>query len=177
MTQPYPHFAFERLAETDLPMLCEWLGRIHVAEWWGAAQSLEQVRAEFLPLLERQSTVIPYFGCWEGVPVGYIQSYEAVESGDGWWVGQHDGSVRGIDQFLANAAQLGQGLGTQMIREFVQFLFRDPAISKIQSDPTPANLRAIRCYEKVGFRRVGEILTPDGPAMLMAIERTSWERG
>lgn len=43
--------------------------------------------------------------------------------------------------------------------------------TKIQTDPAPDNFRAIRCYEKAGFRRVGPIVTPDGPAMYMVRER------
>jgi hypothetical protein len=38
-----------------------------------------------------------------------------------------------------------------------------------QSGPT--NLKAIRCYEKVGFSKVGIVDTSDGPALLMFIER------
>jgi hypothetical protein len=56
-----------------------------------------------------------------------------------------------------------------VVREFVQFLFDDPAVTRIQADPAPANLRAIRCYENAGFRRVGVITTPDGAAMLMVM--------
>lgn len=104
-------------------------------------------------------------------PIGYIQSYVAVETSDGWWAGQHDPSVRGIDQFLADAARLGQGLGTLMVREFAELLFQDPAVSKIQADPAPTNARAIRCYEKAGFRKAGSITTPDGAAILMILDR------
>ena len=58
----------------------------------------------------------------------------------------------------------------RMVKDFVQFLFRDPKVTKIQADPALTNARAIRCYEKAGFRRVGPITTPDGPAMLMVID-------
>ena len=59
--------------------------------------------------------------------------------------------VRGIDQSLANASQLGKGLGTKLVRALVELLFNDPEVTKIQTDPSPSNLRAIRCYEKAGF--------------------------
>jgi RimJ/RimL family protein N-acetyltransferase len=36
---------------------------------------------------------------------------------------------------------------------------------------SPANSRAIRCYEKAGFKKAGVVHTPDGPALLMTIER------
>jgi RimJ/RimL family protein N-acetyltransferase len=79
--------------------------------------------------------------------------------------------VRGIDQSLADASELGQGLGTAMVRAFVMELLRDPAVTRSQTDPAPDNGRAIRCYEKAGFRAAREVVTPDGPASLMYCER------
>jgi len=69
--------------------------------------------------------------------------------------------------------RLGQGRGTQIVTEFVPRLFEDPKVTKIQAHPRPSNERAIRCYEKSGFRRVGAVDTPDGAALLMVIERIS----
>ena len=33
----------------------------------------------------------------------------------------------------------------------------------------------VMLYEKVGFRRVGEIVTPDGPSLLMVLPRNHFE--
>ncbi|NEL52379.1 GNAT family N-acetyltransferase, partial [Escherichia coli] len=44
------------------------------------------------------------------------------------------------------------------------------AIPRIVTDPSPANARAIRAYEKAGFRRERLVETPDGPALLMSRE-------
>ena len=41
--------------------------------------------------------------------------------------------------------QLGKGLGTKLVRALVELLFNDPEVTKIQTDPSPSNLRAIRC--------------------------------
>ncbi|POJ89422.1 hypothetical protein C1666_29115, partial [Klebsiella pneumoniae] len=90
-----------------------------------------------------------------GEPIGYAQSYVALGSGDGWWEEDTDPGVRGIDQLLANASQLGKGLGTKLVRALVELLFNDPEVTKIQTDPAPSNLRAIRCYEKAGVERQG----------------------
>jgi aminoglycoside 6'-N-acetyltransferase-1b len=164
---------FERLTEADLPMLAEWLNRPHLADYWTDCQTLAEVREQYLPILTDDSAVSPYVVYLESLPIGYIQSYVAADAGDGWWPDEHDPGVRGIDQFLADARILGRGLGTQMVREFVQFLFEDPTVTRIQADPAPTNLRAIRCFEKAGFRRMGVISTPDGAAMLMVRERSS----
>jgi aminoglycoside 6'-N-acetyltransferase-1b len=164
--------SFRALTPADLPMLHEWLARPHVAEWWSPTPSLAQVEAEFGPLIDDQSTTRAYVVLGDGRPIGYIQSYVALGSGDGWWLDECDPGVRGIDQFLANAEDLGRGLGSAMVRAFVEHLFADPAVTRIQTDPSPGNRRAIRCYEKAGFRAVREVDTPDGPALLMIRDRT-----
>jgi RimJ/RimL family protein N-acetyltransferase len=92
-------------------------------------------------------------------------------SGEGWWEDETDPGARGIDQFLADGERLGQGLGRAMVRAFVAELFRDPAVTVVQTDPSPDNPRAIRCYAAAGFEAVGEVLTPDGPAWLMRCRR------
>ena len=50
-------------------------------------------------------------------------------------------------------------------------LFRDTSVTRIQTDPDPENHRAIRCYEKAGFRAVRTITTPDGPALYLIQDR------
>jgi RimJ/RimL family protein N-acetyltransferase len=47
----------------------------------------------------------------------------------------------------------------------------DPEVTVVHTDPAPHNGRAIRCYEKAGFRQVGVMETPDGPALLMRCPR------
>jgi aminoglycoside 6'-N-acetyltransferase Ib len=163
--------SFQKLTEADLPTLAEWLNRPHVADWWEGCESLEEVRKQYLPRLASRSAAVPYLAYLDGIPIGYIQSYIATATDDGWWPDQQDPGVLGIDQFLADRERLGQGLGRQMVSEFIQFLFRDPLVTRIQADPAPTNARAIRCYEKAGFRLAGLITTPDGPAMLMVIDR------
>ena len=79
--------------------------------------------------------------------------------------------MRGIDQSLANEAELGQGLGTRLVHALVELLFQDPQVTRIQIDPDPTNGRAIRCYEKAGFRTLREVVTPDGPALYMVRDR------
>jgi RimJ/RimL family protein N-acetyltransferase len=162
---------FRRLTMADLPMFIEWRARPHVMEWW-PNEPPSEIEAEYTELTAPESTTIPYVVLREGEPVGYIQSYVAAGSGEGWWPDVTDPGVRGIDQFLAHAGHLNQGMGTTMVRAFVRTLFADPAVTRVQVDPAPGNTRAIRCYEKAGFRRDGLIETPDGQALIMY-----WDRG
>ena len=100
----------------------------------------------------------------------------ALGSGDGWWEDETDPGVRGIDQSLGSASHLNKGLGTQLVRAMVALLFADPRVTKIQTDPSPENARAIRCYEKAGFVQVKTVTTPDGPAVYMVQTREAFER-
>jgi aminoglycoside 6'-N-acetyltransferase-1b len=163
---------FRPLTTADFPMLQEWLTRPHVAEWWGEVPSLEELEVEYAPSIAGSVSLQVHIALLDGREVGFIQSYTpAAFHDDGWWLDEHDPTVRGIDQFLAHGDQLGQGLGTRMIRAYIATLFADPTVTRIQTDPSPANARAIRCYEKSGFRTVGEVDTPDGRALLMYCDR------
>lgn len=174
-----PPVTLRLMTEHDLPMLHEWLNRPHIVEWWGGEAerpTLAEVLDCYRPRVLAQESVTPYIAMLGSVAIGYAQSYVALGSGDGWWKDETDPGVRGIDQSLANPAQLNQGLGTGMVRALVEQLFLDPAVTKIQTDPAPDNHRAIRCYEKAGFVQEKIITTPDGPAVYMTQSRQAFER-
>jgi AacA4 family aminoglycoside N(6')-acetyltransferase len=167
------------MTESDLVMLHEWLNRPHIVEWWGGEEerpSLSEVLEHYRPRVLGEEPVSMYIAMLASEPIGFAQSYTALGCGDGWWEEETDPGVRGIDQSLANPAQLNQGLGTRLVRALVERLFADPAVTKIQTDPAPANLRAIRCYEKAGFVKERIISTPDGPAVYMVRTRQAFER-
>jgi AacA4 family aminoglycoside N(6')-acetyltransferase len=173
-----PEVTLRLMTEADLGMLHEWLNRPHIVAWWGgeeARPSLDEVRQHYLPSVLAGAGVTPYIAMIGTEAIGYAQSYVAMGSGDGWWEDETDPGVRGIDQSLANAADLNQGLGTALVRALVNRLFSDPAVTKVQTDPSPDNHRAIRCYEKAGFVQHGVIDTPDGPAMYMVQTREACE--
>lgn len=152
-------------------MLHEWMAQPHWAEWWGAPESMSAIEAEYGAWIADPTKVQPYIAWVDGRRLGYVQSYVAMGSGGGWWEDETDPGVRGIDQSIAHPADLDRGLGTAMVKAFVGKLFADRRVTRIQTDPDPRNARAIRCYEKAGFRPVREVTTPDGIALLMHCER------
>ena len=175
-----PAITFRAIAEADLPLLHDWLCRPHVVEHWSPATTLEAVREEYLPILAPQTTlpldapagVVPYLACEDGVPFGYVQAYRVMASqSEGWWLDETDPYALGVDQFIALPERLGKGLGTRMLRAFIAFLFDDPRVTRIQTDPDPQNARAVASYRKVGFHEVGVVETPDGRVMLMRVTR------
>ncbi len=162
---------FRPLEAGDLPTLAEWLRRPHVARWWREPASLADLERDYLPSIRGEDSTRAYIALLHGEPIGFIQSYVTMGAGGGWWADETDPGTRGIDQFLANGNDLGRGLGTAMVKAFVERLLEDPAVTKVQADPSPENERAIRCYRRAGFVERGMIETPDGPALLLVRRR------
>lgn len=163
---------FRPLTEADLPLLHAWLQRPHVAARWGEAEPVEALREDFLvdtgPLATRA-----FIAMHQGRAFAFVQVYVVMASGEGWWPDETDPGARGVDQFLAEEADLGRGLGRAMLRALLRRLFDDPAVSAVQTDPSPDNLRAIRCCAAAGFEPVRLLDTPDGRALLMRATRAS----
>lgn len=175
-----PAITFRALSESDLPLLHTWLTRPHVTDWWEPAPTFEQVREDYLPRLSPQDMppldapagVVQYLAYEAGEPFAFVQAYRVMaHQHEGWWPDETDPHALGVDQFIGLPERLGQGLGTRMLKAFIAFLFQDPRVTRIQTDPEPTNARAIACYRKVGFRDVGVVETLDGPALLMRITR------
>ncbi len=155
-------FHFRPLTPADYPLLLEWLQRLHVKEWWDDGDdTLDKVAAHYgdeddtarFLLLETDAT-----GAVQ--PLGYFQYYLEPED------------TVGIDQFLADAGRLGQGLGTQAVQQFCALVIAQRNPRRLILDPDPANGRAIRCYEKAGFRHYATVRTDEGEwAYMMQIER------
>lgn len=56
---------------------------------------------------------------------------------------------------------------------FVAQIFSDPSVTRIHTDPSPTNQRAIRCYEKACFVAARIADTPGGRGLLMYCDRTT----
>jgi RimJ/RimL family protein N-acetyltransferase len=153
---------FRPLTSDDYTLMLEWLSRAHVKEWWDDREdTLEAVASHYGEAeagLERFILVLADEG--REKPLGYFQHYLAP-----------DGSI-GIDQFIGEEAYLNQGIGTTAVRMFVEMIMRERRPAAIILDPSPDNKRAIRCYEKVGFRHYETRRTIEGGglAYMMRLE-------
>ena len=165
------YFDFKALSEKHLPLLTQWLNDSHLQEWWSSGEiTLEEVRAKYLPRIMGDDAARPYIIYLEKHPFGYIQYYYASEGDPNWWPDKPEHDVIGIDQFIADKTLLGKGYGTLMIIQFIHYLKSKISISQVRVDPRADNSRAIRCYEKVGFRKTHDIMTPDGPALMLQLD-------
>lgn len=167
------NFLFKPLKEQDLILLCEWLNKPHVKEWWDDHLTDEEIKSKYRKRIG-DAVVVPFLVYLNNYPIGFIQYYHANKVGDGWWPNETEGTV-GIDQFIGEENYINRGYGTLMIKAFIKQLFENPGIKKIIMDLEPQNTRAKRCYEKSGFKFVKEIMTPDGLAYLLEIHKMWYE--
>nr|AIA16545.1 Acetyltransferase (GNAT) domain protein [uncultured bacterium] len=162
-------FTFKPLTISDLNLLCEWFDNPHVLEWWDDQLTPAEIKQKYGSRIN-DDVVHPHIAYLHNKPIGFIQYYWVNKVGNGWWPNEDNGTV-GLDQFIGDENFIGKGYGTTMIKEFIQFLFHNPAITKIITEADPNNHRARRCYQKVGFHEEGEINTPDGKSLLMTMKR------
>lgn len=167
-------FTFKPLAIPDLDLLCRWFEKPHVLEWWTDRFTPEEIKEKYGKRIG-DNVVCPYIAYLNDQPIGFIQYYWASKVGDGWWPNEDENTV-GLDQFIGEEDYINKGLGTLMIKEFIQFLFQNPSIKKIITEADPDNLRAKRCYEKVGFHETGVIDTPEGKSILMVILKNEFNK-
>jgi aminoglycoside 6'-N-acetyltransferase len=123
------------LEERDISLLLAFAREPSVSRWWprlGEADLVEQVGKAFA--IEHDAALAGYAEIWEELEPDYRHA--------------------GIDLFLGADYQ-GRGLGGEAVLTLARHLVHDRGHHRLAIDPAVANERAIRCYTRVGFRRVG----------------------
>jgi len=124
-----------RTSGADVPALLRILREPEVAAWWR--------RDEWERLDETDAVTFSVLR--EGAVVGCIQYGE--ETDPDYW-------SAAVDIFVSAAAQ-GHGVGPDAMRTLIAWLIDARGHHRLTVDPAAANARAIRVYEKLGFRPVG----------------------
>jgi aminoglycoside 6'-N-acetyltransferase len=131
-----PRLRLRRLEDADTAALAAIRAEPAVRRWWGDLRPDDFERPEQGDLL-----VIEV----DGAVSGAIQYDEVTDP-------MYRSAA--IDLFLGTEWQ-GRGLGREAIGVLVRHLFETRGHHRLTIDPAVRNVRAIRCYEAVGFVRVG----------------------
>jgi aminoglycoside 6'-N-acetyltransferase len=147
---------FMPVTEEHRPLLKSWVSQRHWQAWWGEPE--EELR---LIYAVEDGEHQPYIACINDVPVAYIQAWWPSQHPDVPWVRDMNMSERGVDISIGDAAHLGKGLGSLIVKAFAAKLFAEGA-TRLVIDPDKQNARAIACYSKAGFtpfaEHVGDLL-------------------
>ncbi|WP_308462027.1 GNAT family N-acetyltransferase [Planococcus sp. CP5-4] len=152
-----------KMNEEDFSVMAKWLSMREVLEFFGDVNSpftIQQVIKKYGPRIDGQVPIHPYIVERNGEPIGFMQHYqladqlaEEIQLEYGYPLALN---VQGIDQFIGNPALFNQGIGTVMVKKFLNHL-NALSTDRVVLDSAVSNLRAIRCYEKCGFVKVKRI--------------------
>lgn len=160
---------FSPVGEEHYPLLRAWLETPHVREWWGDP---EEEIGFIRDMVEGRDTTRPYLIQFDGEPVGYIQVwFLGHHQNEDWtkdnpWLLELPKEAVGVDLSIGHADKLSIGLGSAALTAFVSHL-RSLGHETIIIDPDPTNARAVRAYEKAGFRPVETLLGRTGDDVLI----------
>lgn len=169
--------SFKNLQSDNLLLLYNWLNEPFVKEWYGRDEKsdLESVTKKYTPRIEGKDPTHCFIVSYETIPFGYIQTYKLSDYPD--FVQHLDvdpETIAGIDLFIGNMDFVGKGLGGAMLKKFLkEVVFTQDDINACIIDPEPKNIRAIKSYEKAGFKYLKTIQVPKEkePEYLMMIKK------
>jgi aminoglycoside 6'-N-acetyltransferase len=153
-------YDFHALSVANLPLVARWLAAPHVAQWWPDPTQLEHIRAHI-----DDPAIDVFLVHADERPIGYLQSYDPRAEPEHPFADQPPGT-RGIDEFIGEPDMINRGHGAALTRAFVERLFA-AGVPRAVTDPDPTNVRAVRAYERAGFRAERIVDTPWGRTVLM----------
>lgn len=164
--------AFHPARIEDLDLLERWMAQPHWRQWWGdPVVELSQVRK----MIEGEDTTRPYIFYVDGEATGYIQHWSVGDhqqepwTDDNPWLAELPGDCVGVDISIGDASKLSRGIGSAVLRKFVDMLAARGHKSII-IDPDHHNTRAVRAYRKAGFRPIANLEGRTEGILLMEFE-------
>jgi aminoglycoside 6'-N-acetyltransferase len=157
------------VAPEHYPLLDTWLRAPHMQEWWGDP---EEELGFIRDMVEGRDTTQPFLFTLDGAPIGYIQVWFIGHHQNETWIEDHPwladlpAETVGVDLSIGEAALLSKGIGSAALAAFARGLHAD-GHRTIIIDPDPRNIRAVRAYEKAGFRPVPGLVGRTGDDVLI----------
>jgi aminoglycoside 6'-N-acetyltransferase len=150
--------SFRPLQRQDFGLLSTWMSAPHVRTLWREDAEAASVEARYGPAVDGTDPTEVFIVADHGSPIGFIQRYLLSDNPE--WQNALDvaGSPReaaGIDYFIGVEALIGQGLGPEIIKAFIEDLWgRYADIDAVVVNVSPDNIRSWRALEKAGFERI-----------------------
>jgi len=131
----------------DWDLIRGWLARPDIQEWWGPLSATE---AEVDMALGSQHALCRIIE-GDGEPVGYAHAVDATLWGEALPQDLEPGTWD-LDLFIASEEHRGRGVGQVALALFKDEVFASTLAVAVCVFPSVKNERAVRAYEKAGFR-------------------------
>lgn len=138
----------------DAAILLKWMTDIRVLEFYEGRDKRyteELIYEDFFE--EDDAAAIKVILEYDRKPIGYGQIYVVTgELYEEYEYENRNETVYGIDQFIGEPDYWSRGIGTEYLGLVLKFLRQEKHADAVIMDPHQDNIRAINCYQKVGFR-------------------------
>jgi len=147
--------------------------------WWHDSLTLEGALEKYLPRIRGEEPTRCFIIQIDDVPIGMIQTFRL---GDYPEYAEHvpvSPDAWGIDIYIGRADYLYRGLGSPILRAFMDTVLFPQGVQTVTIDPSVNNHAAIRAYEKAGFQHILTTQMPDEPepTYFMVLERAGSASG
>lgn len=143
------------LLPADAALLLRWLRDPRVLEYWEGPHEVftpERIQEDFY---DDDDPTVRCIIQYQGRDIGYLQYYPLDAAGFAeYQYPRTDLTAYGIDQFIGEPDLWGKGIGRAFVRLICAYLRDTLNAQAVVLDPHADNLRAIRCYEACGFKKV-----------------------
>lgn len=144
--------ALRLLQREDIPLLVRWRSHPEIHEWYGGSpRTAEHFERKYFASTEPVTRCLILL---EGRPVGYLQFYEYIQEWKPFVGLEPTEEAWGIDLYLGEPELLGRGIGSRLLRCVAAWLTTEHGASRVLIDPHVDNIRAVRAYERAGFRKI-----------------------
>lgn len=154
MLQAKGKLSFRAIEEADFAVLLRWLTDMRVLEYYGGRDTvytMETLKAHYTePFPAGGFRLMIVF---EGKAIGYGQVYRLSEEMlEEYCDREETETAFACDQFIGEPALWSRGLGTAYMQLLCNWVKTELGGAVLLVDPHQNNPRAVRAYEKAGFR-------------------------
>ena len=143
-----------KLEDHDKHFLVKWLSDTEILKYYEGRDIVFDQKKVAKEFIHKRDGTVRCLVLFAGNPIGYFQYYPLGEKDMQEWYNGESGMYYGMDQFIGEPVYWNRGIGTLLIRSACVFLTEQLHADKIAMDPQSWNTRAIKTYEKCGFKKV-----------------------
>ncbi len=147
--------ALRAITDGDVDLMARWLSDPAVLSYYEGRDrphDADRVREVFFKAHAGDETRCIILA--KDAPIGYLQFYRVTGEALADYGYPADASVFGLDLFIGEQGYWNQGIGSRLLAGIARYLHDNLGAAYVVLDPQIWNTRAIRSYEKAGFRKV-----------------------
>ena len=148
--------------ENEYKQLHKWCSKEFVYEWFEQRiLSYDEIVNKYKTKLKEKIQDLYIIEC-DNKDIGLVQMY------------RYDDTTYEYDLFIGEEEYLDKGIGTIIVNKVNDIIYNKYKVTSIILRPFKRNIRAIKCYEKCGFKQINEYLGKDtlgNPEVIAVLRR------